>query len=57
MKLGISRPVRCRNTTKDRPRFTTSSTKRSDCVSQIKRRETAGRRQQRHQNLAKDIAI
>ena len=35
-KLGISSPVSCRKTQSDSPRFTTSSTKRSDWVSQIR---------------------
>ena len=35
IKLGISSPVRRMNTTRERPRFTTSSTNRSDCVSQM----------------------
>ena len=34
-KLGISSPVSRMNTSKERPRFTTNSTNRSDCVSQI----------------------
>ncbi len=35
MKLGIKSPVSRMNTSKERPRFTTSSTNRSDWVSQI----------------------
>ena len=33
-KLGMSRPVNSMKTPSDRPWFTTSSTKRSDCTSQ-----------------------
>ena len=34
-KLGISSPVNSKNTASDKPRLTTSSMNRSDCVSQI----------------------
>ena len=34
MKLGISRPVSSTKTTRERPWFTTSSTNRSDWISQ-----------------------